>query len=152
MLLSTYSRCVVHYFGELSAGPSSALFDLQDSLNNGTTTMAYDLSQTGCTRRIPNAHVLNTQSPCERGSDSPATCYKRQMANSTLNLDAATSNSPINWLASILMITGRSSPNSSLVPALQSAQGTATGPRRNWLTGTSAVLCQTSSHSNPKER
>ena len=35
---------------------------------------------------------------------------------------------PINWLASNLMITGGSLPISSLVPTLQSGQGTAPGP------------------------
>ena len=52
-------------------------------------------------------------------------------AGTTFDHFAATSNLTHYWQASNLMIARRSSPISSLVPAAQSAQGTATGPRRN---------------------
>ena len=56
----------------------------------------------------------------------------------------------INWSASKLMIADQSSPISSLVLALQSAQGSDTGPRRIRLTGTNATPMLTSPHGNSK--
>ena len=48
------------------------------------------------------------------------------------------------------MIVDRSSPISSLVPVLQSAQGSDTGPRQIRLTGTNATPMLTSPHGNSK--
>ena len=48
------------------------------------------------------------------------------------------------------MTADGSSPISSLVPELESAQGYRIGPRQNWLTGTNPAQCQASAHGNPK--
>ena len=69
-------------------------------------------------------------------------------ADTRLNPHAATSNPTNYWLASKLMNTSRSSPISSLVPGCNPPKAQLLALAESWLTGTSAALCQTSSHGN----
>ena len=78
-----------------------------------------------------SAHKVPTRTQHTRHSLGVKETNTVIQADTTFDHDAATLNLSHYWLASNLMTARRSSPISSLVPAVQSAQGTATGPRRN---------------------